>query len=257
MASKRGSRPTVAPIGNLTMFENVHTELAPRHREKMIALFGDPGVGKTEAARYLQDQGIAHYFECPVNPTYSGFASALARSLGVAPKRSGQETVEEIIAYLQQRRVTQKVGRREITHHPTLIFDEAQRLMANRSLCLMELARYLHDRGDLSVVLVGMPDLKNTLLPYRQLYDRIHFVEFRPWSAGDVRVVADMCHGVALDEPFIKALLRETHGVGRRIARALESVAQFAQLSGSQTVALSQWVDPAGAQLPIVPVVGG
>jgi hypothetical protein len=99
--------------------------------------------------------------------------------------------------------------------------------------------------------------LRNVLLPYRQLYDRIHFLEFRPWSEADVRVVADMCHGVTLDEPFVKALLRETHGIGRRIARALENVAQFAQLSNQSSVSLAQWVDPNGAQLPIIPVVGG
>lgn len=118
-----------------------------------------------------------------------------------------------------------------------VLVDEADRLR----MAGLEPLRDLFDRGDIGLVLIGMPGLERRLARYAQLYSRIGFVhEFRPLGSGEVRAVLSgwRPRGVALpadllsDAEGMAALIRITGGNFRLLDRVLAQVGRILALNG-------------------------
>lgn len=230
-------KTTIAPISNIAHLGDVHAFLGQTRQEKMVCLFGRPGLGKTQACRYLATQTGAIYFEVPPNPSPFGFVGALAVSLGMGRGRGFTDTLEAVTAELKARK-------------QSLLLDEAGRLFHRHRDQLAEVARYFHDVAAIPVVLAGMPDLRQALGRYPQLADRVHFLEFRCWSEADCQMVSDLCFSVQVKSDLVKEIYRQTQGNGRLVCRALEHVQQHAQVVGIDQIGMAQWGD-----LPFLPEV--
>ena len=108
--------------------------------------------------------------------------------------------------------------KRDATQDPTslLMIDETDRLKTAG----LEQVRDIFDRGELGVVLIGMPGREKRLSRYPQLYLRVGFVHaFRPLSTAEVRRLLErhwLPSGVALpkegptDEETRAAIIRIT-----------------------------------------------
>ena len=129
--------------------------------------------------------------------------------------------------------------RRQIPDPTTLILvDEADRL----KMASLEATRALFDRGDIGLVLIGMPGMEKRLARYPQFYSRIGFVhEFRPLGVAEVRHLLKegwLPPGVCLpplDDEAIAAIIRITSGNFRLLDRLLsqtERIVQINQLPG-------------------------
>lgn len=220
----------IAPIANIAHLGDVHSFLAQTRQERMMCLFGRPGLGKTQACRYLAEQTGAIYFEVPPNPSPFGFVAALAVALGMGRGRGFSDTLTAVSVELKARK-------------QSLLLDEAGRLFHRYRDQLAEVARYFHDVAGIPVVLAGMPDLREALGRYPQLADRIHFLEFRCWSEADCQMVSDLCFSVKVKPDLIREIYRQTKGNGRLVCRALEHVENHALHSELAEIGINQWCD--------------
>ena len=127
---------------------------------------------------------------------------------------------------------------------------------------VLEQVRDIFDRGELGVVLIGMPGLEKRLARYPQLYSRVGFVHaFRALSPTAVRqLLQDQWRpaGVTLpaysltDEEVLAAILRMTGGNFRLLQRLLTQIARIIAINGLQTVT-PQVVDTARDTLVFLP----
>jgi len=129
--------------------------------------------------------------------------------------------------------------KRDETTDPTrlLIIDETERLKTIG----LEQIRDIFDRGELGVVLIGMPGLEKRLSRYPQLYSRVGFVhEFRPLSAEEVHdlfaqrwVPSDVVlpeEGLT-DAEVLATIIRITGGNFRLLHRLLTQIARVAEIN--------------------------
>ena len=134
--------------------------------------------------------------------------------------------------------------KRDETQDPTslLMIDEADRLKTAG----LEQVRDIFDRGEIGVVLIGMPGLEKRLSRYPQLYSRVGFVHaFRPLSAAEVRHLLEsqwLPSGVALpkeglsDEETRTAIIRITGGNFRLLQRLLTQMARLVEINALSRV---------------------
>ena len=134
--------------------------------------------------------------------------------------------------------------KRDETQDPTrlLLIDEADRLKT----ASLEQVRDIFDRGELGVVLIGMPGLEKRIARYPQLYSRVGFVHaFRPLSAAHVRELLQhqwRPSGVVLpeagmtDEETLAVMIRVTGGNFRLLHRLLTQMARLVEINGSPHV---------------------
>ena len=126
-----------------------------------------------------------------------------------------------------------------------LLVDEVDRLRMSG----LEQLRAIFDRGDIGLVLIGMPGLEKRLARYPQLYSRIGFVhEFRALSHADVRQllkdrwsppeVSLPDDGLA-DEESIAMILRVTGGNFRLLHRLLTQIGRVLELNKLTSVTTS------------------
>lgn len=123
-----------------------------------------------------------------------------------------------------------------------IVIDEADWL----KMAGLEQLRAIFDRGDIGLVLIGMPDLEKRLARYAQLHSRVGFVhEFRPMAEKEVRGLLSqgwMPPGVALpgnwvsDEEAVAAILRITGGNFRLLERLLAQIARVLEVNNLRQV---------------------
>jgi len=133
---------------------------------------------------------------------------------------------------------------RDATRDPTrlVIIDETDRLKTAG----LEQVRDIFDRGELGVVLIGMPGLEKRLSRYPQLYSRVGFVHtFRPLSAQEVRHLLEarwLPSNVTLpqdglaDEQTRAAITRMTGGNFRLLHRLLTQIARLVEINAVSRV---------------------
>jgi DNA transposition AAA+ family ATPase len=134
---------------------------------------------------------------------------------------------------------TRYAQQRDETPDPTrlMIIDETDRLKTVG----LEQIRDIFDRGNLGVVLIGMPGLEKRLARYPQLYSRVGFVhEFRPLSAEEVHDLFAqgwVPAGVVLpeegltDADVLATIIRITGGNFRLLHRLLTQIARLAEIN--------------------------
>lgn len=123
-----------------------------------------------------------------------------------------------------------------------MIIDETERLKTVG----LEQIRDIFDRGELGVVLMGMPGLEKRLARYPQLYSRVGFVhEFRPLSAEEVHDLFShrwVPAGVVLpaegltDAEVLATIIRITGGNFRLLHRLLTQIARLVEINALSQV---------------------
>jgi DNA transposition AAA+ family ATPase len=123
-----------------------------------------------------------------------------------------------------------------------MIVDEADRL----STPSLEELRDFYDRGEIGLVLIGMPGLEKRLARYPQLYSRVGFAHaFRPLNQDEARFVLEqhwqqwggtIRSDEFTDQEAIAAIITITAGNFRLIDRLMSQVRRVKELNQLSTV---------------------
>ena len=243
-------------------------------RYRYIGLcYGTPGVGKTVSARtYAQQDQIEHLLadcrmlDLPVLPeVLQGvtmfYTPAVANSPGRLEKdiAEGRRQLSDLHYWMQgaiEQKVTHTLPLETADVTELIIIDEADRLKASG----LEQMRDIYDRGQLGLVLIGMPGIEKRLSRYPQLYSRVGFVHhFKPLSNEEVHFV--LHHkwqqlGLSLDladftdEQSVATIIRITNGNFRLLQRLLGQVERVLQINELRYV--TQEVVEAARELLII-----
>jgi DNA transposition AAA+ family ATPase len=138
---------------------------------------------------------------------------------------------------------TDHVSSRELADHVELVIvDEADRLKT----ATLEQLRDFYDRGQIGLILIGMPGLEKRLARYPQLYSRIGFAHrYKRLSTDELRFVLArhwqrlglaLCPADFTDAEAIAAIARTTNGNFRLLARLFAQIQRVLEINRLQTI---------------------
>ncbi|MGC9271963.1 AAA family ATPase [Acidiphilium sp.] len=223
-------------------------------RERYIGIcYGPPGVGKTLSARHYAKWDLLEGRDPLAFGEAVPVEIADCHSLLYTPPVTN--TPRTVRSSLDERLVLLRglVGRARRPAHPDgqadfsspcelVIIDEADRL----STPSLEELRDFYDRGEIGLVLIGMPGLERRLARYPQLYSRVGFAHaFRPLNQEEARFVLEqhwqgwggtIRSDEFADQEAVAAIITITAGNFRLIDRLMSQVRRIKELNQLSTV---------------------
>jgi DNA transposition AAA+ family ATPase len=213
-------------IEALNQVTNVEDLGAPH----MAVLFGQPGLGKTQAAMYLaHPQGRnAVFVSIRMFETTKTLAQLLCLELGIVTKSQWPVSMlyDQIVKRLQQ------LGR-------PLVLDEVDYIAEKSTI---DFIRTIHDNTTVPIFLIGEQDLKRKLLSrHERFHDRVLvWKEAQPCDALDVKKLAAHHAGdLKLSPELIDGLVAKTGGVARRVYNELKALREESKRAGTDTPTLA------------------
>ncbi len=153
----------------------IHT--CDRKSNRMALVFGDPGLGKTEAAVQFQAHNSHVVYiraKALISPRW--FLEDLVKELGEQPLYRASALFGQ--------------AKEQLEKNPRLVIvDEADYLLHDPRA--METLRDLHDTTPCSVCIIGMALMDRKLARFRHLFDRFaEVVKFGDLTLNDIKIVA-------------------------------------------------------------------
>lgn len=206
---------------------------------------GKPGTGKTAAAvHYSKWHLIEPLLEKPpamrrVTPELLGCHTALyTPDVRVTPTRlqSGmallrnqfEDVIDQATCWYSAKKDAQPQKRLKL-----LIIDEADRL----TIPCLELLRDIYDRGQISIILVGMVGIDKRLMRRGQLHSRINFAyETGPLSTAEMRLFitikwAELRLPLEADDVVSSMIMQISKGNLRILTRIFAEMARLQRLN--------------------------
>ena len=229
---------------------------AVRRHRYIGACYGAPGIGKTLSARTYAaaddyDQWATDRFmrSAVLPPTLMASRTAmLTPGVTTTPRDLEIQLLNRClalnadIARTLRPDVNLELSREPVVGLELLIIDEADRLKTAG----LEMVRDYFDRGDVGIVLIGMPGFERRLARYPQLYSRVGFAhQYRPLDSTDVpQVLARYWEELGFsynshrpsDAESVVTIVRITGGNFRLIERLMSQVARIMKINKLDTI---------------------
>ena len=167
--------------------------------EKIIAIYGLPGLGKTKAGEYYRDYHNALHYRAFRKMTPYGLIQTILKPFMIKP-RSMVAGLNILIDLLQD------------SKHQAMIIDECDALNDD---CL-EIIRTIHDMTGITTILIGEPQFYGQLKQHDRLFDRTTHIEFSPLSLADARRFVEDLSSIEISDQMIAAMHTYATGNLRR-----------------------------------------
>lgn len=197
-----------------TLFEQLLQR--PAFMPGMACFSGPSGFGKSFASMYVALEYRAVHVECEEQWTKKTLLEKIAGEMGLKPARTIPAIHDQVCAALDQSR-------------QALILDDAHLLVKKGAA---RLARHIHDKTDVPVVLVGEEELPIRLAAFEDVVGRIgtRWAQALPASLNDLLELAPVyAPGVELGEDLKTDILAASAGSLRIMMHLLHAVATEAK----------------------------
>lgn len=225
-------RKVFAKTQNVKNFINLMNNLQNRAEgvPGMALVYGEPGLGKTQAVLWWATQNDAVFLRSTNLMTGRWLLEELVEELGEAPFYKCSDLFKQCI--------------RQIKEEPrVIIVDEIDYLATDTRA--IETLRDIHDKTNIPIVLVGMAMADRKLMRYRHLYDRIsERLKFEPFSQSDIKAIIDQLCEVDLTECAVKHIYNQTNRF-RQIVKMInkaENIAHANDLNIIDEITLKEFI---------------
>lgn len=224
-------KPKAAMLANVEGFMELVDTLKNRepHLPGIGVAYGESGYGKSMAAAVAAANGDGVYVEMKGTWTRKYFLQRIAAELGCEIHRDDASTSAAICQEL-------------LESDKYLIVDEADILVDKGKI---DIVRELQMDSQQPVILIGEEALKSKLNrpQFSRVYNRVlRWQPFHPASLADTRaLVALYLPGLKVADDLLTRIIKERHGVTRRIVTNLDEVRQTAEREGVDQVTLEWW----------------
>lgn len=194
---------------------------------RMAVLFGQAGLGKTQAAMHMAHP-LGHnaaFIQLRMFDTTKTLAQLILTELDVRWK-SGWATAQMFDAICE----------RLVQLQRPLVIDEVDHIAEKSSI---DFIRAIHDQCATPIFMIGEERLQQKLLArHERFHDRVlTWVRAMPCDADDVAQLAKhYAPGLAFESKAIDSLVTSTAGIARRITTEIERLKEEARRKGVETV---------------------
>ncbi len=189
-------------------------ENRPPNLPKIGLIYGEPGLGKTNAILWWALQNNAVIVTAKNKMTVRWFLSDLVEELGENPDYYCSDLFKQAVRLL-------------VANPRTIIVDEIDYLTSQQSV--IETLRDLHDRTGVPVLMVGMAMADKKLSRYKHLFDRVLEVyKFLPFDFEDVTLIIQTMSEVNISEGAISLVFKKLNRF-RQIVKAVNKLEMIAE----------------------------
>lgn len=217
----------VAPLQNVVLtWQALEAAMnRPEHLPGMVALYGPSGVGKSHAAAWCATRARAYYVELKSTWTKKALLANIQREMGMPQARTIYEAVDQVAEQLA------------LSGRP-LIVDEADYLVQKHNV---EIVRDIYEASHAAILLIGEEALPQKLGKWERFHNRIlDWVPARLCSVEDAKKLAAI-YPIGFDEALLREVIKQSHGITRRVAVNLHRIATEATAQGWDAADLHAW----------------
>lgn len=194
---------------------------APKNLPKMGLVYGDPGLGKTNAILWWALKQNAIIITAKNGMSNRWFLAELVSDLGESPAYHTSVLFEQAV-------------RKLIEKPRMLIVDEVDYLI-NESRAI-ETIRDIHDKTGIPILLVGMGKVDRKLSKYNHLFDRIvEKYRFVPFDKDDVEEIVKNLSDVEIESDVIEMIYQKANRF-RQIVKLLNKIEQIAKTNDCKII---------------------
>lgn len=180
---------------------------------KMGLVFGEPGLGKTNAILCWAIQQDALIITAKNGMTPRWLLKQLVSDLGEAPKILVADLFEQAVVKL-------------VENPRMIIVDEIDYLINNTRA--IETIRDLHDETGIPILLVGMGVVDKKLSRYKHFFDRIvDIYRFIPFDFEDVKTIINTLSDVPFEDSAIEIVYQKSN----RFRQIVKIILKFENLA--------------------------
>lgn len=201
--------------GNVKAFigliENLKNK--PKNVPKMGLVYGEPGLGKSQAALWLSFKYESVYVRCVNKMTTRWLLEEIAKELDEIPRYMTSDIFNQCVSSLQK-------------HPKIVIIDEIDYLLNDNKT--VETLRDLHDKADCPVIFLGMGLAHKKIERYKHIFDRCcEVVKFEAFKVSEIKeILNELC-----EIPVSASAIEILHKKHNRFRQILEVIYEFEKVA--------------------------
>lgn len=188
----------------------------------MGLVYGEPGLGKTQAIKWWAFKNDAILIRCNQMMSARWLLKDILDYMSEIKPYSISDSFNEVIRNL-------------ILTPRVLIVDEVDYLTMDKNKSI-EILRDIHDKTNVSVVLVGMTNAHSRLKKFSHLYDRLsEIVKFERFSKSDIKTIVKELSEIELTDCAIKYIYSNLNRF-RQIVKVINKAETIAKANGLSSI---------------------